>query len=143
MAHSLFLLSGKFGSISSHTSTFIKRKIAKERRKNKNHATLLMFCLLNPQTNTLIEILQTHLTNKQQSSWIYLSAGTPLLVLSTLARIRYLITSNMLLHSQSAVLVLSTCLQNFYQCCLLRSNNLLDFNTGGLLYFCHQIILNF
>ena len=36
---------------------------------------------------TLIEILWSNLTLEQNSSWIWLSAGTPMLVLSTLARI--------------------------------------------------------
>ena len=35
----------------------------------------------------LIEFFCSNLTFKQQSSWIYLSAGSPMLVLSTLARI--------------------------------------------------------
>jgi uncharacterized membrane protein len=42
-------------------------------------------------TTTLIEMFWSNLTFKQQSSWIYHSAGTPMLVLSTLARNQQLI----------------------------------------------------
>ena len=38
-------------------------------------------------TTSLIKFFWSNLTFKQQSSWIYHSAGTPMLVLSTLARI--------------------------------------------------------
>ena len=44
----------------------------------------LLFCLLFPSSSTLLEISWSNLTLEQNSSWIWLSAGTPMLVLSTL-----------------------------------------------------------
>ena len=42
---------------------------------------------ISQEVATLIEILWSNLTLAQNSSWIWLSAGTPMLVLSSLARI--------------------------------------------------------
>ena len=48
---------------------------------------LTFLSLIFDGLGTLIKKIWSNLTYKQRSSWIYRSAGTPLLVLSTLAKI--------------------------------------------------------